>query len=87
MFVSCKKQLTWYNCASLVPLGMKWAYICAEKWVLCLVVLVMCLCLVVVGCVWLCEHALLCFVVLLVAVDALACCVVMTVQKRTKRRL
>ena len=29
MFVSCKKQLSWYNCASLVPLGMKWACICA----------------------------------------------------------
>ena len=29
MFASCKKQLSWYNCASLVPLGMKWACICA----------------------------------------------------------
>ena len=28
MFVSCKKQLSWHNCASLVPLGMKWACIC-----------------------------------------------------------
>ena len=28
-FVSCKKQLSWCNCASLVPLGMKWACICA----------------------------------------------------------
>ena len=27
---------------------------------LCLVVFGMCLCLVVFGCVWLCEHALLC---------------------------
>ena len=29
MFASCTKQLSWYNCASLVPLGMKWACICA----------------------------------------------------------
>ena len=29
MFASCKKQLSWYSCASLVPLGMKWACICA----------------------------------------------------------
>ena len=29
MFASCKKQLSWYNCASLVTLGMKWACICA----------------------------------------------------------
>ena len=29
MFVQCKKQVSWYNCASLVPLGMKWACICA----------------------------------------------------------
>ena len=31
MLASCKKQLSWYNCASLVPLGMKWACICAGK--------------------------------------------------------
>ena len=31
MFLSCKKQLSWSNCASLVPLGMKWAGICAGK--------------------------------------------------------
>ena len=37
LFVSC-------NCASLVPLGMKWAALC-WKWV-------MCLCLFVFGCVW-----------------------------------
>ena len=29
MFATCKKQLSWYNCASLVPLGMKWVCICA----------------------------------------------------------
>ena len=29
MFASCKKQLSWYNCASLVPLGVKWVCICA----------------------------------------------------------
>ena len=28
LFVSCKKQLSWYNCANLVPLGKKWACIC-----------------------------------------------------------
>ena len=31
MFASCKKQLSRYSCASLVPLGIKWACICAEK--------------------------------------------------------
>ena len=29
MFASYTKQLFWQNCASLVPLGMKWACICA----------------------------------------------------------
>ena len=29
MFISCKKQLSRHNCASLVPLGMKWTCICA----------------------------------------------------------
>ena len=29
MFVPCKKQLSWHNCANLVQLGMKWACICA----------------------------------------------------------
>ena len=29
VFASCKKQLSWQNCASFVPLGMKWACICA----------------------------------------------------------
>ena len=38
MLASCKKQLSRYYCASLVPLGKKWACICAGKWVLCLVV-------------------------------------------------
>ena len=31
MFASCKKLLSHDSCASLVPLGMKWACICAEK--------------------------------------------------------
>ena len=39
MFASCKKQLSWFYCASLVPLGMKWACICAGNeccvWVVC----------------------------------------------------
>ena len=48
MFASCTKQLSWYNYANLVPLGMKWACICAGNeccvwW-----------CLVVFGGVWLC---------------------------------
>ena len=29
MFASCKKKLSSYTCASLVPLGMEWACICA----------------------------------------------------------
>ena len=29
MFVSCTKQLSWFYCESLVPLGVKWACICA----------------------------------------------------------
>ena len=29
MFASCKKQLSWLYYASLAPLGMKWACICA----------------------------------------------------------
>ena len=45
MFVSCKKQLSWYTCASLVLLGMKRVCICAvfggvcclpsKRWLLC----------------------------------------------------
>ena len=31
MFTSCKKQVSWYFCASLVPLGMKWACISAAR--------------------------------------------------------
>ena len=63
MFAACKKQLSWYNCASLVPLGMKWACICAGNgccvwW-----------CLVVLLCGSMCYNVLVCvvFVVLLVA--------------------
>ena len=63
MFASCKKQLSWKNCASLVPLGMEWACICAGN----------------ECCVWLCQYVSVCvsmsqyvsvcvvFVVLLVA--------------------
>ena len=29
MFASCTKQLSKHNCANLVPLGMKWACVCA----------------------------------------------------------
>ena len=31
MLTSCKKQLSKCSCASLVPLGMKWACICSGK--------------------------------------------------------
>ena len=31
MFASCKKLLSENSCASLVPLGMKWACVCAGK--------------------------------------------------------
>ena len=56
----CKPRATWNE----VGLHLCW------KWVLCLVVFVMCLCLV---CVSMCWYVLVCvvFVVLLVTVDAL----------------
>ena len=31
MFTSCKKQLSWFYCASPVPLGVKWAYTQNDK--------------------------------------------------------
>ena len=31
MFAPCKKQVSGYSCASLVPLGMKWDCICAGR--------------------------------------------------------
>ena len=53
LFASCKRQLSWHRCASLVPLGMKWACICAGSGC--------CVCDVFLfGCVWLCEHVLVC---------------------------
>ena len=67
MFVSCKKHLSWHNCASLVPLGMEWHAAVLEMGDV-----------FVFGCVWLCLVVSVCvvFVVLLVAsvfgVDALA---------------
>ena len=59
----CKPRATWNE----VGLHLCW------KWVLCLVVFVICLCLVVFGCVSMYYHVTVCvvFVVLLVAVDAL----------------
>ena len=59
----CKPRATWNE----VGLQLCW------KWVLCLVVFVMCLCLLVFGCVWLCFCVIVrvVFVLLLVAVDAL----------------
>ena len=63
MFASCTEQLSWHSCASLVPLGLKWAWTCAGNG-----------CLVLFGCVRMCNYVIVCvvFVVLLVAVDALA---------------
>ena len=60
----CKPRATWNE----VGLYLCW------KWVLCLVVSGMCLCLVVFGCVSMRYYVIVCvvFVVLLVAVDALA---------------
>ena len=60
MFTLCKKQLSWHNCASLVPLGVKWACICAGNG---------CCVHCVLVCVSMCQYVLLCvvFVVLLVA--------------------
>ena len=34
-FASCKKQLSWYDYASLAPVGMKWALYLYWKWVMC----------------------------------------------------
>ena len=31
MFASCRNLLSWHNCANLVPLGTKWACICAAN--------------------------------------------------------
>ena len=45
MFASCTKQLSWYKSTSLVPLGMKWACICAGNG---------CCVWLCVGGVWLC---------------------------------
>ena len=44
MFASCKNHLSRYSCGSLVPLGMKWACICAGKSAWCGVVCCCCVC-------------------------------------------
>ena len=62
LFASCKKQLSKDSCASLEPLGMKWACICAEKKKWCLV---WCLCAV---CVCACCYLMLCGVIIVVVV-------------------
>ena len=55
MFAPCKKPMSEDSCASLVPLGMKWACICTGKknvlgvvWCVCAVCLCVLLCDVVV---------------------------------------
>ena len=84
MFAACKKQLPWcFLCKPRATWNEVGLHLC-WKWVLCLVVFAMCLCLVVFVCVWLClfvfgcvsmrHYVIVCvvFVVWLVAVDALA---------------
>ena len=62
MFASCKKHLSSYSCASLVPHGMRWARVCAgEKNVLGVV----CLCCV---CVRACCTVMQCVVIIVVVV-------------------
>ena len=86
MFTSCKKQLSWYNCASLVPLGMKRACICAEMSVVFGCVLV------VFGCVSMCQYVIVC--VVFVGCWLRQCwrrcvgfCVVVTVQKKKENEI
>ena len=88
LLASCKKLLSEDSCARLVPLGIKWACICAEKknvfgGVVCLCCVCCCACCYVMCCV-----VIIVVVVLLVA-SALAsmrwvlCGETMRVQKKT----
>ena len=80
---SCTTQLSWQNCANLVPLGMNWACVCAGngccvwKWV-------MRLCLVVFGYVCSCQYVLssLCCWLRQCWRLCAGCCAVVTVQKK-----
>ena len=74
MFILCKKQLSWQNCASLVQLGVKWPVSVLEMGV------VFSMCLYVLVCVV--------FVVLLVASVLASMCWLLcggTVQKKKTR--
>ena len=79
MFASCKKQLYWYDSASLQPFGIKWACVCAGNGC--------CVCNLVVF--WLCEHVLVCdsMCCLRCVVGCrrcVGCCAVVTVQKKKR---
>ena len=74
----CKPRATWNE----VGLHLCW------KWVLCLVVFVMCLCLVMFGCVSMRYYVIVC-VVFVCVVGCRRCvgfCVAMTVQKKKKKK-
>ena len=81
----CKPRATWNE----VDMYLCW------KWVMCLCVcicLCLCLCLFEFGCVWLCEHVVLCdsmcFLRCVVGCHrCVGCCVVTTFHKRPKRHL
>ena len=75
MFASCKKQLSWYDCASLAPLGMKWACICAGNGRCVCQYVIMCQCVLSSLCCWLRQCWRRC----------VGCCVVVTVQKEKKK--
>ena len=77
MFASCKKQLSRYSCARLLPFGKKWACVCAGNgcWVWCLVVLV-CVSMRYYVLSSLCCWSRQCWR------RCVGCCVVVTVQKK-----
>ena len=94
MFASCKKQLSKNSCASLVPLGMKWACICAgdgevfEGIVMCLC----CVCLCVLMCVNMCCSMLsllssLCCWLRQCWRRCIGCCMVCTNDMSRRRRV
>ena len=62
MFASCKKQLSWYHCASLVPLRVKWA---CDVSVLCVFVHV-----------GMCWYVMYCVVIVVFVVLCVGCCTV-----------
>ena len=56
--LKARNNMSWYHCASLVPLGMKWACICAGNG--CCVWLCGSMCLHVLTCVIFCDFVLVC---------------------------